>query len=142
MNCMAYLAALMSSHFHLLNPAVMLRKVSLVFCEFVTVSHYWNDYLQITSLRFNHWTDYFMNRPTYSTPILKKFPFMLQCARFQVDIYDAFQKNTCDLLIWLFFGVKYRVVKALSSILLQVLWIVAQWYPDQDKSGESCQYFF
>lgn len=40
-SCMAYLAALMSSHFHLLKPAFMLIEVSLAFCEFVTVSHYW-----------------------------------------------------------------------------------------------------
>lgn len=69
-NCMAYLAALMSSHFHLLNPAFMLIKVSLVFCEFVTVSHYWEMIIYRPLVledrhyhHFNHWVNYFMYRP-------------------------------------------------------------------------------
>lgn len=70
LNCMAYLAALMRSHFHLLNPAFMLIKVSLVFAEFVAVSHYWEMIIYRPLVcedhhyrhHFNHWVDYFMCR--------------------------------------------------------------------------------
>ena len=66
-NCIAYLAALMSSNF-LLNPAFMLIKVSLVFCEFVTLSHYWGIIIYRPLAceghhcnRFNHWVYHLMN---------------------------------------------------------------------------------
>lgn len=65
---MAYLAALMRSHFHLLNPAFMLIKVSLVFAEFVAVSCYWEMIIHRPLVcedhhyhhHFNHRVDYFM----------------------------------------------------------------------------------